>query len=1031
MADPQKKVPRRDEKNQSKAQSNGGPSTKQPAEAGPSRPSSKRSSVCPTWCWPRQKTEPEEPVQTPQPESKPSKADTKPSIFRSLVPRIWTEDQEGIWPLVCPPDDKDAESKLWLKKSVENLNNTELKYFHRFLQSADKTKDGFAPIKRSRLQHAGRLDTVDLMIHTYPTNYRKVTEKIMEKISKHRQNEEFNWVMVNLDNLEDKELKYFHWFLQTADESKDGFKPMKKSQLQDADRMETADLMVQTYATNIKEVTKTIQKKIKSNAGKALPEAEKQMKPSSPAAAEEEELSKMLDQFVKKAPKETLTQLSEALVADGVLKSSEKENILQKNHTRANKASCLADTVMAKGTGACKKMIHHLQTVDAPLSSKLGLLSGPFAQQGHTSQEPKSKSIAEPGLAIQQFLGLAQKPVDDEKESWSQICPEGDNDADTKEWLKESLEDLDSREMKYFHWFLQTADKIKDGFKPIKKSRLEHADRLDTVDLMVQMYTTNTREVADKIFKKINKNIGHDLSYWLLDILEDLDDREIKYFHWFLQTADKSKDGFKAIKKSQLEGADRLDTVNLMVQTYTAKTKEVTEKIVEKIKSNKDNTVPKVESPPSSPPAAEEKVLTRMLNDFVEKVPKETFNQLMEALIGSKALKSSEKKEILQNHTRVNMASCFVDIVTEKGAKASKEVITRLQTIDPQLSTELRTPSSPGRKSRKKSSAVKKPRVMSKEQEECWRQICAPGDKDIVLKLWLKHTLDDLKNKELKYFHWYLRTADETKDGFKPIRRYRLKYAGRLDTLDLLLQMYSAKAKEVTEKILEKISSNKAQHLILEVFEEMGDMDLKYCQMLLQSTDKFMSNKKRVSVDNEEVVSAVGLMMQMYGSEHREELARALNEIQESTENLSEEEGQDSTSPAAIRERRIKNMLLEFIRKVSNGTLEQLLKDLVADKVLTASERKAVVEKNRTRVNKASCLIEMVKEKGSEASQKLLDHLQAIDAPLFSELELTQPPPLQQELLELLGLKTKEEGKTKDGEKAEEGDKTEEKGSDQ
>ncbi|XP_035989710.1 uncharacterized protein LOC105922036 [Fundulus heteroclitus] len=1029
MENPQKK-------NQSKAQSKGGPSSKQPAEAGPSRPSSKRSSACPSWCWPRQKTEPEEPVQAPQPvtEAK-AKADTKPSIFRSLVPRFWTEDQEGIWPLVCPPDDKDAESKVWVKKSVENLNNTELMHFHWFLQSAEKSVDGFAPIKRSRLQHAGRLDTVDLMIQTYPTNYRKVTEKIMEKISKNRQNEVFNWVMVNLDNLDDRELKYFHWFLQTADESKDGFKPIKKTRLKDGDRMDTADLMVQTYATDTKQVTKTIMKKIMSSKDNGLPEAEKQMKISSPAAAEEEELSKMLDQFVKKAPKETLTQLSEALVADGVLKSSEKENILQKNHTRANKASCLADTVMAKGTGACKKMIDHLQTVDAPLSSKLGLLSGPSAQQGNTSQESKFKSIGEPGLAFQQFLGLAKKPLDDEKESWSQICPEGDNDADTKEWLKESLEDLDSREMKYFHWFLQTADKNKDGFKPIKKSRLEHADRLDTVDLMVQMYTTNTREVAEKIFRKLNKNIGHDLSYWLLDILDDLDDREMKYFHWFLQSADKSKDGFKAIKKSQLEGADRLDTVNLMVQTYATNTKEVTEKIVEKIKSNKDNTVAEVEGqiPPSSPPAAEEEVLTRMLNDFVEKVPKETFNQLMEALIGSKALKSSEKKEILQNHTRVNMASCFVDIVTEKGADTSKEVITRLQTIDPQLSTELSTPSSPGRKSRKKSSAVKKPRVMSKEQEDCWRQICPPGDKDVVLKLWLKRTLEDLKNKELKYFHWYLRMADESKDGFKPIRRYRLKYAGRLDTLDLLLQMYSAKAKEVTEKILEKIRNNKAQHMLLDIFEEMGDMDLKYCQMMLQNTDKFMSNMpsiKRVSVENQEIVSSVGMMMHMYSAEHREELARALNEIQESTENLCEDEDEDSMSPEAIRERRIKNMLLEFIRKVSNETLEQLLKNLVADKVLTASESKAVVEKNRTRVNKASCLIDMVKEKGCDAGQKLLNHLQAIDAPLFSELELTQPPPLQQELLELLGLKTKEEGKTKDGEKAE-GDKTEEKGGDQ
>ncbi|KAM4538094.1 uncharacterized protein V3H82_023876 [Fundulus diaphanus] len=829
-----------------------------------------------------------------------------------------SQEEEERWSAMCPPGDKDAETKVWLKERLEKLGDRELQYFHRYLRTADKSKDGFKPMKRIRLQGADRLDTVELMVQTYPKKIRVVTEKILEKITTNKENDVHNWLLDALDKMDDKTLKYFHWFLQTADESKDGFKPIQQKELQDADRLDTADLMVQTYTTNIKEVTKTIQKKIKSSKGKALPEAEKQMKPSSPAAAEEEELSKMLDQFVKKAPKETLTQLSEALVADGVLKSSEKENILQKNHTRANKASCLADTVMAKGTGACKKMIHHLQTVDAPLSSELGLLSAPFAQQDRCSPEPNSEPSSEPktgglkslfGFSPSKGSSANPKAEESRDESWHQICPEGDSDADIKEWLKESLEDLDSREMKYFHWFLQTADKIKDGFKPIKKSRLEHADRLDTVDLMVQMYTTNTREVADKIFKKIKKNIGHAFKNWLLDILEELDDRELKYFHWFLQAGDKSKDGFKAIKKSRLEGADRLDTVDLMVQTYAAKTKEVTKKIMEKIENNKDKVIPEVDqqSELSSTAAAEEKVLTRMLNDFVEKVPKETFNQLMEALIGSNALKSSEKEEILQNHTRVNMASCFVDIVMEKGANASKEVITRLRTINPQLSTELSTPSSPDNKVKKNPfSGLRIKRLLSEEQEESWHQICPPWDKDSELKHWLKNTLENLRNKDVKYFRWYLRTADESKDGFKPIRRCRLKYADRLDILDLLLQMYPTKTKEVTEKILEKISSNKAHQWILDFFEELGDKELKYCQMLLQSRDKLkggIRSLKRVPVEDGEKVDAADVMMQMYNSDSREEVEKVLNELKESTEEALSEADQSnplsSTAAAA------------------------------------------------------------------------------------------------------------------------------------
>uniref|UniRef100_A0A3B3TMZ8 Pyrin domain-containing protein n=1 Tax=Poecilia latipinna TaxID=48699 RepID=A0A3B3TMZ8_9TELE len=238
-----------------------------------------------------------------------------------------------------------------------------------------------------------------------------------------------------------------------------------------------------------------------------------------------------------------------------------------------------------------------------------------------------------------------------------------------KEWLKDRLDDLDSKEFKYFHWYLHTSDKSEVDFPRIKKSRLEHADRLDTVDLMFQ------KEVTKKILKKIEsnkglfdgaKNLKHQKKFllniysgsqqtklylklksrlihllqvkvqlawckhvevireggnpskphqskhghlsnilfpdiltrnlflncqvfkvWLLDILEDLDKKELKLFQWYLQNADESKDGFKPITKSKLYGADRLETVDLMIKTYTPKTREVTKKILKKIESNK------------------------------------------------------------------------------------------------------------------------------------------------------------------------------------------------------------------------------------------------------------------------------------------------------------------------------------------------------------------------------------------------------------------------------------------------------------
>ncbi|XP_053170802.1 NLR family CARD domain-containing protein 3-like [Scomber japonicus] len=65
--------------------------------------------------------------------------------------------------------------------------------------------------------------------------------------------------------------------------------------------------------------------------------------------------------------------------------------------------------------------------------------------------------------------------------------------------LLEILEDLSKEQLKYFQWFLQK-EALLDGFLAIKKRHMEDADRLVTVDLMVQMYGEGTLEHED-IFK--------------------------------------------------------------------------------------------------------------------------------------------------------------------------------------------------------------------------------------------------------------------------------------------------------------------------------------------------------------------------------------------------------------------------------------------------------------------------------------------------------------------------------------------------
>lgn len=77
--------------------------------------------------------------------------------------------------------------------------------------------------------------------------------------------------------------------------------------------------------------------------------------------------------------------------------------------------------------------------------------------------------------------------------------------AAVKELLLETLDDLGEEELKTFKWFLQQAEILED-FPAIQRSRLEKADRLDTVDMIVKTYNKQSVEVTKIVLTKINRN---------------------------------------------------------------------------------------------------------------------------------------------------------------------------------------------------------------------------------------------------------------------------------------------------------------------------------------------------------------------------------------------------------------------------------------------------------------------------------------------------------------------------------------------
>ncbi|KAM9332081.1 NACHT, LRR and PYD domains-containing protein 3-like isoform 2-T2 [Pholidichthys leucotaenia] len=102
--------------------------------------------------------------------------------------------------------------------------------------------------------------------------------------------------------------------------------------------------------------------------------------PAQAASSAVDEIRKLRSQFVNNMSIETFQQLTEALEEDGVLNKLEKESVFETHPARADKVRHFIDNMTNKGNKACMKMIEHLQRIDSPLSSELGLSSGPVAQ---------------------------------------------------------------------------------------------------------------------------------------------------------------------------------------------------------------------------------------------------------------------------------------------------------------------------------------------------------------------------------------------------------------------------------------------------------------------------------------------------------------------------------------------------------------------------------------------------------------------------------------------------------------------------
>uniref|UniRef100_A0A3Q2NWT6 NLR family CARD domain-containing protein 3-like n=1 Tax=Fundulus heteroclitus TaxID=8078 RepID=A0A3Q2NWT6_FUNHE len=118
------------------------------------------------------------------------------------------------------------------------------------------------------------------------------------------------------------------------------------------------------------------------------------------------------------------------------------------------------------------------------------------------------------------------------------------------------------------------------------------------------------------------------------------------------------------------------------------------------------------------------------------------------------------------------------------------------------------------------------------------------------------------------------------------------------------------------------------------------------------------------------------------GWRRMEELRTGRDWMRDKMEEPLEEKQQDS-------EETLLSFRAEFVKRVSEEVLKQLLDSLEAGGVLNNSETEAILEKNQTRADKARSTIDAVRKKGNDSCKMMIQHLQLKDATLSNHLGLS------------------------------------------
>ncbi|KAF1394435.1 hypothetical protein PFLUV_G00000270 [Perca fluviatilis] len=181
-----------------------------------------------------------------------------------------------------------------------------------------------------------------------------------------------------LEDLKEEEFKKFKWHLHQ--DILEGYQSIKVAMLENAERQDTVDVMVNTYQLQgALKVTKKVLELINRNDlvqslphTSSGPEGPTGPRRNDPAEDSEKRLKEVRTEFVKRVSNPVLNQLLDKLLERDVITDEEMQSVRAK--VGSEKAREVIDTVRGKGSEASLDLIAALCEVDPVLSRTLGLI---------------------------------------------------------------------------------------------------------------------------------------------------------------------------------------------------------------------------------------------------------------------------------------------------------------------------------------------------------------------------------------------------------------------------------------------------------------------------------------------------------------------------------------------------------------------------------------------------------------------------------------------------------------------------------